>query len=162
MSTYGTPWEYEDNVGGLGGESGWGELPGVFQAECLDCPYRFDARHAKDDSCPRCGSGFDTRPDPAEEYIAVRADEIKDGDLVDLEGDDYADPKRDHPAFDSELYEVGHIERETPECVAIGFEGFDVIGFPVGHLLAVRRGSTESEAPEGSPEWHDSFGGSDE
>lgn len=73
------------------------------------------------------------------EIVEVAAKDVKEGDLVDLEGDTYADPDRDHPAFESEFQTVMEVEHETPECVAIGFDGFDVVGFPVDHVLKVKR-----------------------
>lgn len=63
---------------------------------------------------------------------------IRVGDMVDLEGDTYADPQLEHGEFASELQTVATVERETPDCVAIGFEGFDVVGFPLDHLLRVK------------------------
>lgn len=70
----------------------------------------------------------------------IAAFQIVPGDLVDLEGDQYADPGNDNTHLQSELVEVACVEQETPRCVAIGFEGFDVVGFPTHHLLRVKRG----------------------
>ena len=66
-----------------------------------------------------------------------RIDQLNVGDLVDLEGDPYADPNHTNPAFPFEYAEVCEIERETPNCIAVGFEGFDVVGFPPDHTVEV-------------------------
>lgn len=65
----------------------------------------------------------------------VRADAVKPGDLIDLEGDAYADPAGADPTYPYELAMVADLELETPGCVAVGFEGAGVIGFPPEHLL---------------------------
>lgn len=80
----------------------------------------------------------------------VPASEIRVGDLIDLEGDEYADHlhepcemcvDRNPDLFKMEFQEVRTVNHETPDCVAIGFD-FDVVGFPTWHLLSVveRRG----------------------
>lgn len=80
----------------------------------------------------------------------VPATEIRVGDLIDLEGDEYADHlhepcdmcvDRNPDLFKMEYQEVRTVDYETPDCVAIGFD-FDVVGFPTWHLLKVieRRG----------------------
>lgn len=61
---------------------------------------------------------------------------LVEGDLVDLAGDIYADPDNS-PELDSEYQTVGSVEQETPECVAVSFEGFDLVGFPTGHMVKV-------------------------
>ena len=79
--------------------------------------------------------------------MRLPAFQIQLGDLIDLENDCFADPKGAHIQFQFELAQVSEIEiEETPcECgahnritVAIGFEGFDIVGFPQCHLLDVR------------------------
>lgn len=64
-----------------------------------------------------------------------RAADLVPGDLVDLEDDPFAP---DHPSIPYELAMVATVEQETPECVAVGFEGIDVIGFPTNHLMEVQ------------------------
>lgn len=59
------------------------------------------------------------------------------GDRVDLEGDRYADPEGNNAVLQCEYVEVICVEQETPECVAIGFECFDMVGFPTHHKLKV-------------------------
>lgn len=67
-----------------------------------------------------------------------RADSLEPGDMVDLEGDKYADPDREHPWLEYELATVVEVVRETPECVCVYFEGL-AVGFPVAHVLAFVR-----------------------
>ncbi len=71
--------------------------------------------------------------------ITVAAKDVRIGDLVDLEGDTYADPRHDHAALASLYQTVCEVERETETCVAIGFEGFDLVGFPPDHPMKVLR-----------------------
>ena len=59
---------------------------------------------------------------------------LRTGDVVDLEGDAYADPERRHICFQFEGAVVIAVERESAACVAVTFEGFDTVGFPTGHL----------------------------
>lgn len=70
--------------------------------------------------------------------MRIPAHMIQVGDLVDLEGDAYADPRSDNPYFRCELATVASIDAETSNCIAIGVEGFDVVGFPADHLLNVK------------------------
>lgn len=66
------------------------------------------------------------------------AKDVQVGDLVDLEGDRYADPDSDNVALQYLYLEVGAVEQETPECVLISFESFDAVGFPTNHELRVQ------------------------
>lgn len=67
----------------------------------------------------------------------IKVSELAPGNLVDLEGDKYADPRHEHVMLQSQYVEVVSIEQETPHCVAVGFEGFDVVGFPPDHMVPV-------------------------
>ena len=69
------------------------------------------------------------------------------GDMVDLAGDHYADPKRDQPALECEYQIVSWLEVETPACICVFFEGF-VCGFPPEHL--VKLAGRESAGPSSS------------
>ena len=78
------------------------------------------------------------------EFTKVRANQIKVGDIVDLEADTYADPEHDNDLLTYEYYEVIEIEHETTDndgnpcdCYCIYFNGF-TCGFPPDHLLTVR------------------------
>lgn len=62
------------------------------------------------------------------------------GDVVDLENDPYGDPRdangeHVNPIIEFEYATVNFIERETPDCVVLGFEGIDRFGFPPDHAL---------------------------
>ena len=66
----------------------------------------------------------------------TRARDLKEGDLVDLEGDGFADPDKENEAFVYGFQRVEGSELETPECLRIDFEGVSV-GFPPDHWLRV-------------------------
>ena len=68
----------------------------------------------------------------------MKAKDLKEGDLVDLESCPYV-TKEKHPIIEFELATVVHVERESFECVAIGYEGIDVIGYSPDQLLKVKR-----------------------
>ena len=66
-------------------------------------------------------------------------EELKEGDLVDLEGDQYADPSHDDGcAFPYEYAMVLGVDEETPECTRVDFDSTSV-GFPHGYRLPVKR-----------------------
>jgi hypothetical protein len=84
------------------------------------------------------------RADSEHEMVAV--EDLCEGDLVDLEGDPYADASGENARLLRESYQRVHgVEQETSECVVVGFD-FDAVGFPAGHL--VRRQRTETQALE--------------
>lgn len=60
--------------------------------------------------------------------------ELVPGDMVDLQGDRFADPKNNYPPFEFEYSTVMEIDRETPTCIAIYFDGF-ACGFPPDHQV---------------------------
>lgn len=59
MSTYGTPYEYDEGMG----EADWRSLPLWRQAECFDCSCRFDAK--EHDECPACGGDYEDKTSEA-------------------------------------------------------------------------------------------------
>lgn len=65
----------------------------------------------------------------------IRIDELKEGDLIDLEGDKFADPNRRRLEFQCEYACVDYVCREDESCVAIGIQGVDVFGFSPEHLV---------------------------
>lgn len=69
--------------------------------------------------------------------VIKRIDQLQVGDLVDLERDRFADPTGEHDEFQFEYYEVIEITHETADCIAVAFEGFDIVGFPPDHLVSV-------------------------
>ena len=71
----------------------------------------------------------------------IRADQVKVGDRLDLEGDKFADPNGngvdpsgDYHAFEFELAEVEEIERETPDCIVL-YTSLGGFGFPPAHMI---------------------------
>ncbi|MCH7964099.1 MAG: hypothetical protein IH852_09185 [Bacteroidetes bacterium] len=69
--------------------------------------------------------------------MKIQASEIRKGDFLDLAGDPFVDPRCDRAEFQFEYMEVVSVEQECSGCIAIGFEGFDVVGFPPEHMLTV-------------------------
>lgn len=75
-----------------------------------------------------------------------RVQDLQEGDMVDLEGDPYADPEGEEPDCDDcasrrdsykyEFEEVMGVEQETPDCVRVDFI-MDSIGFPTDHQVFV-------------------------
>ena len=65
------------------------------------------------------------------------AEDLLPGDLIDLEGDAFADPNNDSPCYDCEYGVVAAIEHETPDCVRVDLEGGPSIGFPPSHRLTI-------------------------
>lgn len=66
----------------------------------------------------------------------VMAKNIRVGDQLDLEGDEYADTDHDNPLLEFEYAIVEEVELETPQCVAIvTSQGW--FAFPAEHELKV-------------------------
>jgi hypothetical protein len=61
---------------------------------------------------------------------------LEPGDLVDLEDDPYADPKRDHVEYQFKLATVYQAEYEAPDCVVVDFDA-TTVGFPPDHRVIV-------------------------
>ena len=66
----------------------------------------------------------------------MKAEDLKPGMYVDLEGDEYADPSNDNPHLKYEYALVLDTEQETPTCVRVDF-AHDSVGFPNDHELVV-------------------------
>lgn len=70
----------------------------------------------------------------------VPVEKLKVGDLIDLAGDPYADPKGNNPTFEFEYVNVGDLygesagEQETPKCYRLDYDGGSC-GFPTGHRV---------------------------
>ncbi len=62
--------------------------------------------------------------------MRVKAKNLLSGDLIDLAGDNYADPDNGDAEFEFEYVVVSHVERETPDCVLVSFENGRSFGFP--------------------------------
>lgn len=67
--------------------------------------------------------------------MKVKVEDIKVDDRVDLKSCPYL---HDHSSAEYEYAIVSAIEKETPECIAISYEGIDTIGYPIGTELEVR------------------------
>lgn len=61
--------------------------------------------------------------------------DLNPGDLIDLEGDPYADPNSDILAFKYEYAMVDAIDHETGNCTAVWILGVDCFGFPPAHTV---------------------------
>lgn len=81
----------------------------------------------------------------------MRVDELRPGDLVDLDGDPYActcasgDPDCD-PGM-TWRFEYGRVDetvRETPTCIRVDFSNGESVGFPPDHEVTVFRDVAES------------------
>lgn len=74
-------------------------------------------------------------PEPIE--VMVPVEDLQEGDLVDLEGDRYADvgELRDSGLLLYEYAEVVGVEQETPDCTRLDLEDLNSIGFPRGHMV---------------------------
>lgn len=88
--------------------------------------------------CRQCASDWNDGSDWAAPMF-IAPGHLVEGDMVDLSNDPHADRAGGNPALEMELQLVADVEVETLECVAVGFEGFDVVGFPTTHLLRVGR-----------------------
>lgn len=66
-----------------------------------------------------------------------RVDQLKVGMLVDLEGDEVADPNDDHDEFEFEYQTVDQVEQETPNCIRVDFRSGFSCGFPPWHWVKI-------------------------
>lgn len=71
--------------------------------------------------------------------------ELLVGDLVDLEGDKFADKDGEHPEFESEYSTVYEIVRESDKCIVVYFDNF-TCGFPPDHR--VKFGGIDEDAKD--------------
>jgi len=74
-------------------------------------------------------------PNNKHDMIEVPVTDIRVGDRVDLESCPYLNK---HASAPYEYAEVVMVERETPECIVLGYEGIDNIGYPINQTLRVR------------------------
>lgn len=96
--------------------------------------------------CGICGDSQAAACTKENAFTYLPASDVRAGQLVDLEGDEFADPLLDHRRYYWELIEVMDVERESPDCVRIDFDG-ESVGFPTNHLLKVvaQSGTVEAE-----------------
>lgn len=66
----------------------------------------------------------------------VAAKDLKQGMIMDWEGDKYADPHSEEPLFASEYQEVHQIDRESG-CITITSASNEICGFPPDHMIKV-------------------------
>ena len=69
--------------------------------------------------------------------IIVPVEILKEGDLVDLDSCPYLS---EHPSAQFEYAQIVDVALESPECVAITYEGIDQVGYPSGTFLKVVKG----------------------
>lgn len=67
--------------------------------------------------------------------VAKKVEHLVLWDFVDLESCPYL---KSHPSATMEYAVVAYVDRETEDCLVIGYEGIDHVGYPVGTELQVR------------------------
>lgn len=82
--------------------------------------------------------------------LLVRADQLRPEDLVDLQGDEFADPGGNEQAYQFEYVQVIGSELETEECLRVDLESCGATGMPPSHR--VRLGMVISRWKEGGVE----------
>ncbi|MGF6440086.1 phage protein NinX family protein [Paraburkholderia youngii] len=66
--------------------------------------------------------------------LMLAVETLRAGDQVDLSSCPFL---KAHPAADLQYGVVEEVERETPECVAVWYESFNSVGYPLGTMLKV-------------------------
>ncbi|MFP3637546.1 hypothetical protein [Paraburkholderia sp. SIMBA_054] len=84
----------------------------------------------------------DRKQAPIPSELAVET--LRVGDRVDLKSCPFL---KGHSSADFEYAVVESVERETPDCVAVGYEDIDVVGYPVGTRLTVSPETFASRRP---------------
>lgn len=69
--------------------------------------------------------------------MKIKVKDLKPGMRLDLEGDEYADPERDHVDYEFEYMVVAEIILETADCVVLELEDGHSVGFPPDHEVFV-------------------------
>lgn len=75
-------------------------------------------------------------PTTNEEMETVTVSSLRPGDRVDLSSCPYL---HDHASAPYEYAEVVSVEQESPDCIAVGYESIDVVGYDPNVELRVRR-----------------------
>jgi hypothetical protein len=74
--------------------------------------------------------------------VKKRIDALQPGDLVDLQGDKYADADTtQHPEWEFEFETVAVVEQEAANCFLVHFESGFACGFPPHHEVEVQEGA---------------------
>lgn len=71
-------------------------------------------------------------------YIETAVKDLKQGDLVDLEGDRFADPDNKLASLSDTLQEVKSLETKSPDCIVVHFWDFPCTLLPE-HRVRVQR-----------------------
>lgn len=73
----------------------------------------------------------------------IPTEALREGDQIDLSSCPFL---FEHASAEFEYAVVADVERETPDCVRVAFEGIDHVGYPAGTQLLVKR--NEPELPQ--------------
>lgn len=75
------------------------------------------------------------------QFSYMRVDELRVSDMVDLEGDKYADPNAGTPdsTWQFEYGSIVGIERESATCTRLDFLTGESVGFPPDHTILTHR-----------------------
>ena len=65
----------------------------------------------------------------------IKAKDVRVGVMLDLDGDEFADPEKENMHLSSFYSQVCSIEMETQDAVCISFIDGDAVGFPLEHEL---------------------------
>lgn len=76
------------------------------------------------------------------ETVSKKVEDLVVGNRVDLVSCPFLG---NHPSAGNEYGLVAHVEREVPDCVVVGYDGIDHIGYQVGTVLQVR---TPKDVPD--------------
>lgn len=82
----------------------------------------------------------------------VKVEDLKEGDLVDLSSCPFL---KNHPSAEFEYATVGFVEEETPNCILVGYDGIDHVGYPKGTELLVADRPVEDEERADAGAAHD-------
>ena len=66
----------------------------------------------------------------------IAVEQLREGDVIDLHGDAYADPDADTPGLEFEYAYVDAVEPETSTCVLVHTDAGS-FGLPTGHQVAL-------------------------
>ena len=73
----------------------------------------------------------------SDECVEMRVDELRVGDKVDLSSCPHLGKKDGWWEF--EYANVGHVERETPDCICVWWDYADNVGYRPDQILRVKK-----------------------